>query len=381
MKLGLLSALALALVGGALAFGCEGAAFTLGSGGDGGSSSTSSSTSTSATSSSTSSSGCPASGCPMTCPSNQTYCAGHGCKDLGNDANHCGTCATACPSGDGCTNGKCTTTCAGMICGGVCVDVNTDAANCGTCGKACGPGASCTSAACGCASSSETYCSATVGCVNEQTDHEHCGSCTKVCGAAQACLAAECTCTGGGSACGTACADLDFDPLHCGSCTTTCASGQACFDKSCVCRPPSSGMPGACSDPGHDVNSCGAGQTKCTGPLTPLCAYQGVGGTCVASSMCAGDVVCNGGCYTAAELQNNPNVCGGCNNVCAGYQVCVEGACKGFGVPAAPQSGCGGSPCLAGTTCCQYPGPTTSGMNWSTDYICVEGTTCPTYSP
>src|SRR5262245_18451411 len=53
---------------------------------------------------------------------------GKSCTLIASDANHCGACGTACPSGDQCVRGACTSTkCpAGQTdCGGLCVDLMT----------------------------------------------------------------------------------------------------------------------------------------------------------------------------------------------------------------------------------------------------------------
>src|ERR1700678_1650486 len=80
------------------------------------------------------------------------------CVDLTSNASYCGSCATACLTGQLCCNGKCTdqrsdpnncwscgTACStGQVCcDGVCTSTGSDPNNCGTCAWACGTGATC----------------------------------------------------------------------------------------------------------------------------------------------------------------------------------------------------------------------------------------------
>lgn len=75
------------------------------------------------------------------------------CVNLQSDNNHCGACATVCPTGINCATGTCSScaTSGQIVCNGQCVA--TSATNCGTCGTTCsatqfcsgsGTGASCT---------------------------------------------------------------------------------------------------------------------------------------------------------------------------------------------------------------------------------------------
>jgi hypothetical protein len=61
------------------------------------------------------------------------------CVDLASDTANCGRCGNACPAGQVCSLGVCSTECADglTVCRGVCIDTATDPANCGRCGNPC----------------------------------------------------------------------------------------------------------------------------------------------------------------------------------------------------------------------------------------------------
>ena len=73
-----------------------------------------------------------------TCAPHQTRC-GASCTDTSSDPANCGTCGTACATGQTCLGGICSVPCSGgnVSCGGKCVMTSTDLSNCGGCGLAC----------------------------------------------------------------------------------------------------------------------------------------------------------------------------------------------------------------------------------------------------
>src|ERR1700747_898114 len=90
-------------------------------------------------------------GDPWVGGSNDVMCGG-ACIDLLSDPNHCGTCTTACNTGQVCNLGRCSTVCSGSLtaCNGACVDTTSDSVNCGSCGQACSSTRICSAGACAC---------------------------------------------------------------------------------------------------------------------------------------------------------------------------------------------------------------------------------------
>ena len=71
---------------------------------------------------------------PICNPPN-TVCSGT-CVDTKTDLQHCGSCTTACTSGQTCTDGMCCNS-GEVVCSGACTDTSSDLSNCGGCGKTC----------------------------------------------------------------------------------------------------------------------------------------------------------------------------------------------------------------------------------------------------
>src|SRR6266542_3377370 len=115
-----------------------------------------------------------------------TYQCGKGagayCADLSTDANNCGACGSACPSGYGCANGSCELLCQPGLtrctsAGGTayCFDISSDAGNCGACGAACAAGQVCSGGVCqSLCATGETICPGPTApiCASLQTDNQ-----------------------------------------------------------------------------------------------------------------------------------------------------------------------------------------------------------------
>jgi len=168
------------------------------------------------------------------CPGTLTDCNGT-CTNTEFDPGNCGTCGTACKTGEFCSQGTCAGQCLGTtLCGTKCVDTGTDAANCGACGTACKAGEVCSVGKCGvsCAGGA-TQCG--TECVDTQSNPNHCGGCGAACPSGQVCSAGQCAanCGSGYTKCGNSCVDLQNDKNNCGACGTVCPSGQACVQGKC----------------------------------------------------------------------------------------------------------------------------------------------------
>jgi len=250
------------------------------------------------------------------CGEGETLC-GDACVDLALDPRNCGACGNACPAGQVCADGACSTACAeGMTdCDGVCRNLLGDGSHCGACGNACRSDQLCMGGTCGC-QLGRLDCDGT--CINPQIDPGNCGGCGNVCGAGQVCVDGMCRCGQGTVQCGSRCIDTSSDPLHCGGCGQACIAGAECIDGTCSCPEPTVECGGRCVDFATDRFNCGTCGNACA--AEELCDL----GNC--SSGCrTGTVDCDGFCV---DLQTNTGNCGACGNACLPGEACRGGECQ-----------------------------------------------------
>ncbi len=169
------------------------------------------------------------------CPSNLDDCNGV-CTNTQFDPANCGTCGTACQTGEFCSQGTCAGQCLGStLCNGACVNTDTDPNNCGACGNICPQGQVCSVGVCGVqCTGGATKCGDV--CTNTQADPKNCGNCGTACNAGQVCSAGVCTlnCGSGLTKCGNSCVNTSNDKNNCGGCGTVCPGDQACISGSCA---------------------------------------------------------------------------------------------------------------------------------------------------
>ena len=262
------------------------------------------------------------------CSMGETRCD-DGCFNIMTDANHCGSCTTACNPGELCALGSCVTECPGGTtdCSGACVDLSTDLTNCGACGNACMPGEVCSVGTCASTCPAGSVECAGI-CRDIQTDRFNCGGCGNTCAAGEVCSDGECgiECGMGTELCDNRCVDTDTDRFHCGGCGTECAAGELCSDGACSMNC-GGGTPTLCGDrcvdTMTDANFCGADVATCAG-----------GEICAAAETCEGGectLICGGG-TTACDAEcvdtdTNPDNCGACGILCGDSEVCDAGEC------------------------------------------------------
>ena len=169
-------------------------------------------------------------------------------------------CTPACAGNQLCVAGSCVDLCTlvGQVsCDGACADLRSDTSNCGTCGTACGSGEGCVDGGCrGGAQVCPTgylTCDQPDGgffCVDSSDDPENCGGCGVSCGT-DLCRSSGCVCLDPLTPCPvdagpgvppdaglTACADLTHDVNDCGSCGRACISCELCSASTCTPQTP-----------------------------------------------------------------------------------------------------------------------------------------------
>jgi hypothetical protein len=325
------------------------------------------------------------------CAAGNVSCNGTSCTNPQIDPNNCGGCGVdVCGTNETCMSGLCCGP-GQLACGGQCVDPLSDAANCGGCagngGTACTTGQVCTSGSCsGSCAANETQCPGG-DCANFLTDHEHCGSCTNACGPTEVCNNGTCTgsCTVGTN-CSGDCVDLSSDPSHCGNCTNNCGSGQTCSSGICCdigkvytngicCQLGEINCNGQCRDPNSD-QFCGGCNNNCTA-LNPVneCVPDESGTTGVRCCP-VGQVNCNGTCVDLEVGGAGETNCGQCGITCntGAGQTCDDGLCCDSNETNCPVTG-------GGETCTDVSADNlncgTCGNDCDSGTACSNGYCCP----
>lgn len=313
---------------------------------------------------------CVAGRCETRCRDGYGPCHGAACDTFLGDPHSCGGCSTDCSAlanGAVCRLGAdghyaCALECAAgeTACDRTCADTLTDANNCGTCGHACPTGQACAAGHCVCATVGERMCDG--ACVDTRTDVLHCGGCGAACPTAPhvvtSCVAGACmgSCEPGFANCdgnvATGCeTDTRSDPLNCGGCGVACGPGASCVAGACVASmpcPATTTFCGAgCVDLSTDLLNCGACGIRCT---SGACA----GGVCGVVSTCAAPL--SDRCGTlCTDLRIDPLNCGTCGHACPLGTVCESRTCMStmdrcgyVGLPCCSGACRTGSPCRAG---------------------------------
>lgn len=154
-------------------------------------------------------------------------------------------------------------------------------------------------------------------CVDLDSSDSHCGGCGIACGQYETCFGGKCVleCPGWLEECGGSCVDLDSDPKNCGQCGTVCEG--VCQDGECrtECLGDTTDCGGSCVDTSTDTSHCGGCNIACG--ETEVCEE----GACVCPD---GTESCDEECV---DTQNDASNCGGCGIACGNGQICQEGAC------------------------------------------------------
>ena len=309
---------------------------------------------------------CVAGSCSLSCapgylccgPPNQPFCS-----DPRRDFNNCGACGVTCGPGQACNNGQCVCNDPSQTsCGGVCRSLQHDPDACGACGNVCPPESrfcvadpipSCRP----CPGPGQQLCADQ--CIDTRNDRDNCGECGNSCGEGNSCLNGTCvvgTCTiscGGGSICcgteatGQFCTYPGQDRNNCGGCGIVCGNTLSCLNGVCGCQSYEAICGGTCSYLFADADNCGA-----CGNVCPEGNRFCNGGTCRPCSD-VGQSECGGRCI---DMQNDLNNCGDCGNVCGEGQACVAGRC----LEGTCSISCGGGSICCGSEAtgqfCTYPG-------------------------
>ena len=285
--------------------------------------------------------GCGACPPPFQCIAGRCICdgprllCGGACVDPLFDANHCGGCGRACPTGQTCRQGACALRCEiGLTpCGGVCRDATRSPDACGASCANCGGSAVCSRSACVTCASGWIACNNV--CVDPSVNPSHCGACGNVCPSR---VHATGTCVSGSCAlsCAPSFADCDGNPANdceamlasdrdnCGTCGNVCGARSGCVGGACVCQSGAVRCGSECVriDTADNCGACGNACTdrqSCVGTLAPACVSCGADGPDSTPRRCGNDCV---------NLSNDGSNCGTCGNVCGSARLCFFGVCR-----------------------------------------------------
>jgi hypothetical protein len=311
-------------------------------------------------------------------------CCGGECIDVSLNPAHCGSCATACGSGQFCSQGLCFAlqdcnnagayaSCAlgdggvGTCCGGACVDTSLDPSHCTNCDW------SCPLEAVACSGSSTTG----WRCVDDGGNAVECVS-DQDCAAGTRCAiyyGGYClpqSCDGGAVDCAW---PIDGGADYGWCCNGECLSVYVYQDAGCTVLPLRScstavyenqscdfgpGLSGSCcgaqcTAPATDPSNCGSCGVSCGGecsfgrcsdPAVPPCLQTCELGTICAQGVCVDSTCSNpnvpyclaqdgalGACcggLACADLSTDPSYCGSCDIACPAGQACQAGFCNGI---------------------------------------------------
>lgn len=259
------------------------------------------------------------------------------CTDVRTDNENCGELCEPCLSGSTCQAGRC-------VCGDPartycsdrsCSDLRTDLRHCGSCGTSCPTNATaCLNGVCQCPAGMPLC--APMG-LNEcfdpsrhQDDDQNCGACGNACPAESHCVGGRCVCTSPGSVvCAGACNAFLRDTMNCGSCGNRCEEGLDCRLGLCGCFDETTRCPTGCRHLQDDPQNCGACGRVCPMRQNGSAPYC-VGGLCmcVFQSGAPLQVWCSTPTgEQCADLERNPEHCGGCGRACRSGTSCVRGEC------------------------------------------------------
>ncbi len=315
---------------------------------------------------------CSAGGCEIqSCHTGFSDCdndPSNGCEvNLTNDADHCGSCTTACslPGGNSiCVNSSCRidtcepglANCSIDASAGCQTNVHDDANNCGACGQVCNlpnSGATCNIGACKVTTCTIGYdnCDGNnlTGCeINTASDPNNCGACGNKCNLPHA--TAKCS-TGGCAieSCHEGWSDCDGNPTNgcetnlnslnnCGQCGNTCNLDNAtasCTNQECIVKTCAVGFSNCNGDHADGCETNLKSDDNNCGTCAKVCSAPNAGSTCSAGecaiTSCApgfGDCTAAPGCES--HLPTDLNNCGTCGTTCNfpnAAPVCNGGSC------------------------------------------------------